>query len=121
MKKNLNYYINLPYDILIKNIPDDEGGGYGAFMPDFKEIVFFYGDGKTPEDALKELKESFRATLESMIEDRDFIPEPNQQDKAVRLNITLPRKIVDIIDSKARKVCLNHSALIANLARKAFM
>lgn len=56
-----------------------------------------------------------------MIEDRDFIPEPNQQDKAVRLNITLPRKIVDIIDSKARKVCLNHSVLIANLARKAFM
>lgn len=41
MKKNLNYYINLPYDILIKNILDDEGGGYGAFMPDFKEIAFF--------------------------------------------------------------------------------
>ncbi|PAF50839.1 type II toxin-antitoxin system HicB family antitoxin [Helicobacter sp. 13S00477-4] len=121
MKKDLNYYLNLPYDILIKKIPQEEGGSYSAFMPDFKEIAFFYGDGDTPQEALKDLREAFEATLESMINRGVFIPEPNQTDKTVRLNITLPQRIVNIIDAKAKEMCLNRSALIADLARKAFM
>ncbi|PAF43534.1 HicB family protein [Helicobacter sp. 11S02596-1] len=123
MKKDLNYYLNLPYDILIKKIPEDEGGGYGAFMPDFKEVAFFYGDGDSPDEALKELKEAFIVTLESMMDRKVPIPEPatDNSDKSVRLNITLPERIVNILDTEAKKLCLNRSALIADLARRAFM
>ncbi|PAF44536.1 HicB family protein [Helicobacter sp. 11S02596-1] len=122
-KKDLNYYFNLPYDILIKKIPESEGGGYGAFMPDFKEVAFFYGDGDSPDEALKELKEAFIVTLESMMDRKVPIPEPatDNSDKSVRLNITLPERIVNILDTKAKELCLNRSALIADLARKAFM
>lgn len=121
MKKDLDYYLNLNYDILVRKIPKEEGGGYGAFMPDFKDVAFFYGDGESIEEAVKDLQEAFRATLKSMIEDKEPIPEPKDKDKSVRLNITLPQRIVDVIDNKARDMSMNRSSLIADLARKAFM
>ena len=39
--KNLDYYLNLPYKIELKKIPEKEGGGYGAFMPEFNGVAFF--------------------------------------------------------------------------------
>ncbi len=31
MKKDLNYYLNLPYEIVVRKLTDDEGGGYFAY------------------------------------------------------------------------------------------
>lgn len=131
IKKDLDYYLNLPYEIVVRKNPENEGGGYGAFIPLFKKIAFFFGDGDSPEEALKDLKEAFSATLESMIEDGDYIPEPDpakslinpdpKSEKAIRLNITLPERLVEIIDKKAKELCLNRSALIAHLARNAYL
>jgi len=42
--KNLDYYLNLPYKIELKKIPQNQGGGWGAFMPELNNIAFFYGD-----------------------------------------------------------------------------
>ncbi|PAF47154.1 HicB family protein [Helicobacter sp. 12S02634-8] len=120
MKKDLNYYLNLPYDIVVKKHSQSDGGGYGAFMPDFKGVAFFYGDGESPEEAIRDLQNAFEATLESMLGRGEFIPEPTE-DKSVRVNITLPTRIVNILDAKAKEMCLNRSALIAELTRKAFM
>jgi hypothetical protein len=38
MKKELEYYLSLPYQIEVKVIPDEEGGG---FMQDFLNSVYW--------------------------------------------------------------------------------
>ena len=60
MKKDLDYYLNLPYKIELKKIPQSEGGGWGAFMPEFNGVAFFYGDGESKNEALDELDVAFR-------------------------------------------------------------
>ena len=57
--KDLQYYLNLPYKIEIKKIPDKEGGGWGAFMPEFDKVALLWGDGDTPDEALKDLRDAF--------------------------------------------------------------
>lgn len=50
MKKNLNHYLALPYRIEIVHIPEDEGGGYMARLPQFGAMGIV-GDGDTKEEA----------------------------------------------------------------------
>ncbi|MGP1485832.1 MAG: type II toxin-antitoxin system HicB family antitoxin [Campylobacter sp.] len=113
--KDLEYYLNLPYKIELKKIPQDEGGGWGAFMPEFNGIAFFYGDGETREEALSELEEAFKFTVETLIKDGVKIPEPIDESKKVRVNLTIPSGILSAIDA----VTSNRSAWISQMARKA--
>jgi len=55
MKKNLDYYLSLRYPVEIIPIPEEEGGGYMARMPQFGDAII--GDGDTPEEALADLEE----------------------------------------------------------------
>lgn len=115
MKKDLNYYLNLPYKIELKKIPESEGGGWGAFMPEFNGAAFFYGDGESKGEALDELEVAFKATLETLLESGDVIPEPVSEEKARRINITMPEAVIKAIDS----VSSNRSAWLTQAARQA--
>lgn len=110
--KNLNYYLNLPYKIEINKIPDSEGGGYCAMMPDFKGVALFYGDGATKKEALDELEAAFKLTLETLIENNSYIPLPTSEDANVRINITLPKSLIEAID----KITKNRSRFLAESA-----
>jgi predicted RNase H-like HicB family nuclease len=54
MKKELEYYLSLPYQIEVKVIPDEEGGGFMARLPQFG-ILGIIGNGESPEEALPNL------------------------------------------------------------------
>lgn len=112
--KNLAYYLNLPYKIEITKIPSESGGGYCAIMPEFKDKALFWGDGKTREEALKELEVAFEFTIETMLENGDYIPEPTD-DTRIRVNLTIPKSVLAAIDA----VTKNRSAWITDLAKKA--
>ncbi|MCV3474004.1 type II toxin-antitoxin system HicB family antitoxin [Campylobacter sp. CNRCH_2014_2849] len=47
------------------------------------------GDGKTPNEAIEDLKNAFACYLEEALEKNEFIPEPMQNDKSKNLAITL--------------------------------
>ena len=111
MKKDLNYYLNLPYKIELRKIADDEGGGWGAFMPEFKGYALFWGDGDTKEEALNDLDAVFKSTLESMLEHNDFIPEP-ASDRKIRVNVSLSQSLLNAID----KVTNNRSQFLSEAA-----
>lgn len=112
MKKDLDYYLNLPYKIELKKIPQSEGGGWGAFMPEFNGTAFFYGDGESKNEALDELDVAFRAALETLIESGAMIPEPVSEEKRVRVNVNLPKSLLDSID----KVSSNRSKFLTDAA-----
>lgn len=42
MKKDLEYYLNLPYEIIIKRLSESEGGWYFAL---YKDLPYIMGDG----------------------------------------------------------------------------
>ncbi|ALV24397.1 putative toxin-antitoxin system, antitoxin component [Campylobacter iguaniorum] len=110
--QDLEYYLNLPYKIEITKISDSEGGGYCATMPDFKGVALFYGDGETKKKALDELDLAFRLTLETLIKDKSYIPLPASADTKVRINITLPKSLIESID----KITKNRSQFLAESA-----
>lgn len=71
MKKNLDYYVNLPYKIVIQ--PDNKEGGYIAALPELPGCV-------TQADTWEELhcmiEDAKKCWLKAALEDLDDIPEP---------------------------------------------
>ena len=74
-KKDLNYYLNLPYRISIEPIPPEEGGGWRAYIPELGELAF-QGDGETPQEALANLEKIKADLFKFYLEKGIPIPEP---------------------------------------------
>nr|DAK15191.1 MAG TPA: HicB-like antitoxin [Caudoviricetes sp.]DAS13649.1 MAG TPA: hypothetical protein [Caudoviricetes sp.] len=117
MKKDVNYYLNLPYEIKIIRLED---GDYFAQYADvgLNKLVLMAGDGKTPNDAIEDLKEAFRCYLEDAIAKSEFIPEPLKDEKSKNLAVTIKQSLVDEIDFYAKKMGLSRSAFLAVSAKQ---
>ena len=84
-------------------------------MPDLKDVAVCYGDGETKSEALNELENAFKINLETMLEQGYLIPEPNDESKKIRVNVSLSQKVLNAID----KVSSNRSAFLEKAALKA--
>ncbi|MDM8548712.1 hypothetical protein QUF72_01490 [Desulfobacterales bacterium HSG2] len=100
MKKDLNYYLHLPYKIEVTPIPPEDGGGYEACLPEVGRFAIV-GDGETPAEAIADLEkikaEQFRHYLKKGID----IPEPDIESEekdverfVIRFPTTLRKEIV---------------------------
>lgn len=116
-KKDVNYYLNLPYEIKIVRLDD---GDYFAQYIDagLNKAVLMAGDGKTPNEAIDDLKEAFRCFLTDAIAKNEFIPEPIKNDKSRNLAVTIKESLVDEIDYYANKMGLSRSAFLAVSAKQ---
>lgn len=61
------------YDILIRPLPEDEGGGFVGFIPDLQGCM---SDGDTPEEAVRNTLEAMKEWMELHTETGRAIPEP---------------------------------------------
>jgi len=83
MKKNLSYYLSLPYHIVIKKDFDHDGEEYfGAEIP---ELPGCGAEGRTREEALRKLQEAKRAWIEVSLERGLDIPEPKNNVNVVTI------------------------------------
>jgi len=75
MGKNseLQRLLNLPYKIEFTPLSKKDGGGYLATIPLLKGCM---SDGKTPDEAIKNLREAQQAWFESSLKHNDSIPLP---------------------------------------------
>lgn len=78
MKKDLEYYLNLPYSIKVCRIPDSEGGGYEARIPELGEYAII-GDGDTPEEAISSLEQVKKERFNAYLTEGITIPEPETE------------------------------------------
>jgi antitoxin HicB len=88
-KMDTDYYMGLPYKVEI--VPDEEGEGFHASIPDLRGCMAF---GETIETALNALSEVKRAWIEIALEEGWRIPEPatdEVKDYSGRFNVRLPR------------------------------
>lgn len=124
------------YPIAIE--PGDERHAFGVVVPDLPGC---FSAGDTLDEAIDNAREAIALWLESVIDDGGAVPEPhsiaghqaNQQfagwvwavvdadlaalsDKAERVNITLPRRILRRIDAAARASGESRSGYIARRA-----
>ena len=76
MKKDLNYYMNLMYPIVLQEIPKDVGSGWTAYV---KELGMYscYGGGESPEEAIKNMNIVKEELLKDLIKNNLEIPKPN--------------------------------------------
>ena len=69
-------------------------------MPELNSVSFFFIEmGDTKEEALKELDEAFKFTIESALKDGIKILEPVDEDAKVRINLTIPKSVLSAIDA----------------------
>jgi len=75
MNKDLEYYLKLPYKILVESIPEEDGGGLIARLPELGRYVIV-GDGETAEEAIQNMSKIKEALLKEWLEEGVSIPEP---------------------------------------------
>lgn len=75
--KNLDYYMSLPYEVVVETIPAHLGGGFKASIPILGRFAV-YGDGDTVEEALADLSVVKQERLGAYISEGLDIPEPQQ-------------------------------------------
>lgn len=91
-KKDLEYYVNLPYPVRI--YPEPDGSGYTAEIPDLPGCI-------TTADTIVELwqmiADAKRGWLELALEDGDPIPEPSvpipDDEPSGKLTVRMPRSL----------------------------
>jgi antitoxin HicB len=77
MEKNLDYYMNLPYTMIVKQEEDNDGSM--CYVASFLELSLCIGAGKTIEEAVKELELHKRLKLKTHLEKGFPIPEPQTE------------------------------------------
>lgn len=120
-------------------IRKEEGTSYGVDFPDFPGCV---SGGETLDEALENAAGALAAHIESMVEDREIIPDPTSLEtvmrdkhnkgavaalvpaplikgRAKRINITLDEFLIDAIDATATEQGMSRSGFIATTARAA--
>ena len=111
--KDINYYMGLDYEIIIKKVLQSDGGGWFAYYKDIKGVM---GDGETSDEALNSVQEAFRAYLTEAIANKENIFEPHSQEKSLRINISMPERILKKIDEYIEPLHISRSAFIQKLA-----
>ena len=112
MKKDLDYYLNLPYEILVRPLSKDEGGGYFARYKDFPYVM---GDGDSEAEAIKDAREAFKLVVATDIAEGKPVKEPADESKKVRINVSLSQSLLNAIDAVSK----NRSAFLERAANAA--
>jgi len=68
MNKDLEYYLNLPYKIVIESIPEKDSGGFVAYLPELGRYTVV-SDGDTIKEAFRRMNEIKEALLEKWLEE----------------------------------------------------
>lgn len=104
MKKDLNYYMSLPYKIEIIPLSEAEGGGFQATIPQLGKYAIV-ADGDTEQDAVEELKAIKKERFAEYLKHAVDIPEPSPSEEALsgRFVVRLPKRLHATLVDEADK------------------
>jgi len=113
MKKNLEYYLRLPYTITLKKgIGDSEEYWVARVV----ELPFCLTHGATPEEALRDIEDAKKEWIQSNLEDGLPVPEPAKYTGQYHLRMPPYLHEALILRSESEDVSLNQFMVTA-LAR----
>lgn len=113
--KDLEYYLKLPYNVILEKW-DDESGQY--WVARVVELPHCMIHGDTAEEAVKEIEEVKRDWIKSNLEDGLPIPEPVSRKYSGQIKLRMPPSLHQVLAyrSEVEKVSLNQY-MVATLAR----
>jgi antitoxin HicB len=117
MRKDLNYYKNLSYPVEVYKIPDDEGGGYSACIPQLGRYAFL-ADGESPDEAVSNLEEVKKDLFEEYLERGIPIPEPileDEEEYSGKFIIRIPKQLHRQIALRAKKESVSLNQYVTHL------
>lgn len=108
---NIRDYLNLPYNIVIKHVKDEDGEYYFSTVQEFEGCM---SDGKTPEEAYENVMEAMEGWIETKLEAGIQIPRPFNIEKCsgkfvLRIPKSLHKRLT--IEAMHEGVSLNQYAL----------
>ncbi len=113
--KDINYYLNLDYDVTVRRLEADGDVVYNAFSRDLNSSVF-YGTGDTKQEALQSFEETKNEMIEVYFEENRNIPEPTREDNTLpsgkfllRISPRIHSKLIDLSKSTSQSLnsCVN--------------
>jgi antitoxin HicB len=108
-KKTLDYYMSLPYGIILNPSPE---GGYAIAISDLPGCI---SQGETVEEALVMIEDAKRGWIEIALEDGIEIPEPAKSsldDFSGRFNVRVPKSLHKALSEQAKKENISLNQLI---------
>ncbi|WP_406678093.1 toxin-antitoxin system HicB family antitoxin [Neomoorella carbonis] len=109
--KTLDYYLNLNYEVSLRRLTEEEGGGWLASIPLLPGCM---SDGETPGEALANLEDAKRGWIETALMLQRDIPEPDNTEKySGKFTVRLPKSLHRALAAKAQEdgVSLNQMAI----------
>jgi len=105
MKKDINYYMQLPYITEVKKIKKEDGGGYLVSIPQLGKYAF-RADGSTLEEAFENLENVKEFLFKKYIYDGVYIPEPKndeENDYSGKFLMRIPKQLHRTLVENAKK------------------
>ncbi|MDU5912819.1 MAG: toxin-antitoxin system HicB family antitoxin [Anaerococcus vaginalis] len=98
MKKNLDYYLSLPYSIITKEINDETGHYYVGRVEELYDVKTV---GNTIEELYKNIYEVLEMSIEDRLEDGEDIPEPIEEKYSGRILARIPKSLHKFLSEQA--------------------
>lgn len=96
----MNYYLNLNYEIRIRKLSVEEGGGWLAEIPLLPGCM---SDGETPEEAVTNVNDAKKCWIEACLDAGRPIPEPADDEFSGQLRVRMPKSLHRSLSEKARE------------------
>lgn len=118
-KKDIKYYMNLKYKIEIVPLPEEEGGGYEARIPQLGKEAF-RGYGQTIEEALAHLEDVKKDLFEKYLKEKVQIPEPELKEEKYsgRILLRIPFYLHRELSELAKKEDISLNQLLNHLIER---
>ncbi|HHW06647.1 MAG TPA: type II toxin-antitoxin system HicB family antitoxin [Clostridia bacterium] len=100
MNKDLDYYMGLDYEIKMRKLSAEEGGGWFAEIPVLPGCM---ADGDTIEELLANLDEAKKSWIKTSLESGRSIPEPSTDDFSGQLRVRMPKSLHRALSKLAKE------------------
>ncbi|OLN31872.1 toxin-antitoxin system HicB family antitoxin [Desulfosporosinus metallidurans] len=99
--KELEFYMNLDYEIKIRKLAEDEGSGWFAQIPLLPGCM---SDGGTVDECLVNLEDAKKGWIEACIELGREVPEPSKTtDFSGQLRVRMPKSLHQALSERAKE------------------
>lgn len=98
IKKDLEYYANLPYNIIVEMWDDGKGPYWVARIAELPHCLIH---GDTPQEAIAEIEEVKRDWIKSNLERGLKIPEPIPHKYSGQISLRIPPSLHRLLSDRA--------------------
>lgn len=113
--RDLNYYLGLNYEVKLRQLSEEEGGGWFAEVPLLPGCM---SDGETIEEAVRNLNDAKKGWIETCLALGREVPEPKADAFSGQLRVRMPKSLHRALTEKAKEenISLNQF-IVYQLAR----